>query len=153
MPELLGTSPNRIRLVEGRDCLYCGSVLFRTRVTDGCILIVEDDPQLAMMIAEYIRECGYETLEAANADEAISLLRSGIAQVDIVFSDVAMPGAMDGCALVRWVRQNYPLTEVLLTSGCVGGIQSDGLHDVQLLEKPYKLDDLKRALSALKKRG
>jgi CheY-like chemotaxis protein len=117
------------------------------------ILIVADDPQLAMMIAEYIRECGYETLEAANADEAISVLRSGIAQVDIVFSDVAMPGAMDGCALVRWVRQNYPLTEVLLTSGCVGGIQSDGLHDVQLLEKPYKLDDLKRALSALKKRG
>jgi hypothetical protein len=59
---------------------------------------------------------------------------------------------MDGFALVRWVRQNYPIIKVLLTSGRLEGSQSDGLHDVQLLEKPYKLGDLERALSALNRR-
>src|ERR1700690_3128346 len=82
------------------------------------VLVVEDEMMVRQPIAEYLRDCGYNVLEAADASEAIALLGSD--QVDVVFSDVRMPGRMDGFGLARWLRQNHPDVSVLLTSGWTG---------------------------------
>ena len=88
-------------------------------------------------IAEYLRECGYHVLEAADASEAMAVVSSD--QVDVVFSDVRMPGRMDGFGLARWLRQNHPRVPVLLASGWTGSSEpgSDAPRDVRVMEKPY----------------
>jgi CheY-like chemotaxis protein len=117
------------------------------------VLVVEDEVVVRLMIADYLRECGFKVVEASSADEALTVLKSGIS-VDLVFSDVQMPGAMDGFGLAGWIRQHRPGLKVILTSGrrnaaaearelCYGG---------PLLEKPYNLtlllDRINRLLGA-----
>ena len=79
------------------------------------LLVVEDELIVRLTIAEYLREEGFEVIEAGTADEALDILRSGIA-VDLLFSDVRMPGTMDGCELAQRVRSEFPATPVILTS-------------------------------------
>jgi CheY-like chemotaxis protein len=80
------------------------------------ILVVEDEVFLRFVIAEHLRECGYQVIEASSGDEAVQLLQS-TAEIDIVFSDVQMPGERDGFALAQWVRGNRPEIPIFLTSG------------------------------------
>lgn len=80
------------------------------------ILIVEDEVLIRFVIADYLRECGFRVLEAGDAGEAIEILGADVA-VDLVFSDIQMPGAMDGFALAQWIRANRPTLPVVLTSG------------------------------------
>ncbi len=61
-----------------------------------------------MPIAQYLRDCGYRVIEAVNADEAITVLLHRDTVVDIVFSDIEMPGAMDGFGLAKWIREHRP---------------------------------------------
>jgi CheY-like chemotaxis protein len=102
------------------------------------ILIVEDEILVRMVIADYLRECGYRVIEAGNAAEAIKVLRSP-ERVDIVFSDVQMPGEMDGFGLATWVRGNKPGLKVLLTSGNArtASTASDLCAEGPLEQKPY----------------
>ena len=86
------------------------------RSETATILVVEDEVLIRLVIAEYLRECGYKVHEAAHAEEAIAVLQAPEVSIDIVFSDVVMPGSMDGFGLSRWVRDNHPEIEVLLTS-------------------------------------
>lgn len=71
------------------------------------ILIVEDEVLVRMTIADYLRECGFQVAEAGSADEALSILNSEM-PVDLVFSDVQMPGTMNGFGLAHWIRQHRP---------------------------------------------
>ena len=80
------------------------------------ILIVEDEVLIRMDVADYLRTCGYRVVEAGDAAEAIAVIESGH-RIDLMFSDVQMPGAMDGFALARWVRTHHPQIRVILTSG------------------------------------
>ena len=77
-----------------------------------------------MAIAEYLRDCGYHVVEAANGDEAISVLTAADCEIDLILSDVQMPGTVDGFALARWVRQNMPGLEIILTSGYAGAARN-----------------------------
>ena len=72
------------------------------------VLVVEDEVLIRVVIADYLRECGYRVYEAVNASEALAMLQAPEVSVDIVFSDVEMPGDMDGLGLARWVRANKP---------------------------------------------
>jgi DNA-binding NtrC family response regulator len=111
------------------------------------VLIVDDDPQLLCLLAEHVRVCGYQVLEARNADEAVGLLTSGTAPVDVVFTDVLMPGSMHGFGLARWLRQHHPSVRTLLTSGHTGWPADDGgLGHIPMLPKPYHLDELEEHL-------
>jgi CheY-like chemotaxis protein len=103
------------------------------------VLVVEDEVLIRLVIAEYLRECGYRVHEAVNADEAILILQAPEVSVDIVFSDVEMPGKMDGFGLARWVRANMPETQVILTSGAERSADIAGTlcEAGPLLEKPY----------------
>ncbi len=80
------------------------------------VLIVEDEPLIRLVTAEILRDEGYEVVEAANADEALAILDTR-GPVDLVFSDIRMPGSMDGCALARHVAASWPAVRIVLTSG------------------------------------
>ena len=82
----------------------------------GTVLVVEDEVLVRLLVAEHLRDCGYRVVEAAAAAEGIAVLQAGV-PVDILFSDVQMPGALDGFALAQWVRQHHPRVKVILTSG------------------------------------
>ena len=80
------------------------------------VLVVEDEVLIRLEITEYLRSQGFRVLEAANGDEAKQILSSG-ERIEVLFSDVNMPGNIDGLELAYWVRQNQPWIEVILTSG------------------------------------
>src|ERR687894_612471 len=72
------------------------------------ILVVDPKVLSRFVISEYLREGGYRVYQAANAEEAVTLLQTRDILIDLVVSDVQMPGAMDGSGLVGWVRANRP---------------------------------------------
>src|SRR5687767_15993857 len=78
------------------------------------ILVVEDNVLIRMVIATYLRDCGFRVIEAVNADEAIVVLEQSEIRIDVVFSDVEMPGTLDGFGLNRWVREHRAHVPVIL---------------------------------------
>lgn len=102
------------------------------------VLVVEDEVIVRLSIAEYLRGRGFRAFEAGNADEAVTLLRSGFV-IDAVFSDVRIPGSMSGFGLASWLRQAHPQISVLLTSGYLHSaeVATQVGEKVALLEKPY----------------
>lgn len=80
------------------------------------ILVVEDEPLISMFACEALRDVGFVVLDAWNADEALDILKSGKA-IDLIFSDVRMPGLIDGLGLLDFVRKQFPAIPVILTSG------------------------------------
>jgi CheY-like chemotaxis protein len=79
------------------------------------VLVVEDEVLLRLVVAEYLRDCGFKVIEAAHADEAVMVLKQPDLRIDVLFSDIEMPGSMDGFALAQWTRANRPGLEVILT--------------------------------------
>ena len=79
------------------------------------VLVVEDEVLLRLTIAAYLRDCGYEVIEAADADEAVLVLQQPELDIDVLFTDIEMPGAMDGFGLAQWTRANRPGLDVILT--------------------------------------
>ena len=108
------------------------------------VLVVEDEVLVRLVIADYLRECGYRVHEAVSAEEAILILQAPEVSIDVVFSDVEMPGNMDGFGLARWVRSNMPKTQVILTSGVErsADIAATLCEAGPLLKKPYPSRDV-----------
>lgn len=103
------------------------------------VLVVEDVVLVRMVVAAYLREGGFQVVEAAGAEEAIRVLRAS--PVDVVFSDVRMPGSTDGHGLADWIRQNKPKVKIVLGSG----VESE-ISDEAIVKKPYDQGDLLRRL-------
>ena len=121
-------------------------------VSGGRVLIVEDDAEVAEVTASLIDQLGYKCRLAIDAEDALQTLARG-EKFDLVFSDVAMPGAMDGLGLAHALRHRYPGVPVLLTSGLTTPNEA-AEQEILLLRKPYGLDDLRRAIiSVLNKPG
>jgi CheY-like chemotaxis protein len=114
------------------------------------VLVVEDEMMVRMPIAEYLRDCGYNVVEAGDANEAIAAMDSE-EPVSLVFSDIRMPGTMDGFGLAEWFRTNYPALPVLLTSGYNGGrsLAAATTPGVRFIEKPYSQTQVARRIAAL----
>jgi CheY-like chemotaxis protein len=103
-------------------------------------------------VAEYLQDSGYCVLEASDVAEAKAALSADIS-VDVVFSDVNMPGAEDGFVLANWIHQHRPDTKVLLTSGFPHGNEKTRELCEPLLAKPYSpLSMLRRIQSLLERR-
>lgn len=115
------------------------------------ILVVEDEALIRVTATDALRDCGYMVVEAANGDQAMALLMAGDTHVDVVFSDVRMPGVTDGFSLARWVRANRPDIRVLLTSGYIGNaaLSCDVHAHGPLLSKPYDYQELVDRLQQL----
>ena len=114
-----------------------------------CVLIVDDDAGVRAMLIRLIKALGYCHLVAENGDDALTILERQ--DVDIVLSDVVMPGAIDGLALARLVRTRWPHTKVILSSGYVNAkANGQGMtipDGVSFLAKPYNMKRLALALA------
>ena len=128
----------------------------QTKAVGSIILVVEDEILIRTAIAEYLRECGYHVIEAVDADEAIVVLESETFRVDIVFSDVEMPGSMNGFGLAKWLRQHRPRLPVILAGNVdrAADAAADLCESGPMLSKPYEpqalADHIKRLLGGLK---
>lgn len=111
------------------------------------VLVVEDEFLIRMIVADHLRETGFTVVEACSGDEAITILKSGVL-IDLVFTDVRMPGATDGLALLAYVKRTQPDTPVVITSGHLApGLALSG-GATQFLSKPCDLDSITQALNA-----
>jgi PAS domain S-box-containing protein len=118
----------------------------------GLVLIVEDDADVADVTASLIDQLGYKCRLAMDAEDALQRFERG-EKFDLVFSDVAMPGAMDGFGLAHALRRRYPGVPILLASGLTTPNEAAD-EGILLLRKPYGLDDLRRAIiNVLSKSG
>jgi CheY-like chemotaxis protein len=110
------------------------------------ILVAEDDEQVRAIVVETLQELGYHVLVASDAEEAMAVVKSGI-KIDLLFTDVVMPGALRSPELARKARELLPNIAVLFTSGYTrNAIVHGGRLDpgVELLAKPYSREDLAR---------
>ena len=108
------------------------------------ILVVEDDNMVREYVVAQLRSLGYRIFEATNGREAVEILNRDAA-IDLLFTDVIMPGGMGGRALADAARVIRPDIKVLFTSGYTeNSIVHDGRLDpgVQLLSKPYRREQL-----------
>ena len=104
----------------------------------GRVLVVEDDPVVAMTVSTALEDAGFAVLSAATADEALPILSA--AAVDLLFSDVVMPGSMSGVDLAREARRLRPGLPVILATGYSEEIARAA--GIPVLAKPYRIDDL-----------
>jgi CheY-like chemotaxis protein len=120
------------------------NVTLRADAPSPTVLVVEDEVLIRLVIADYLRDCGYKVHEAVSGEEAIAILQAPEVSIDVVFSDVEMPGSMDGFALARWVRANKPGMEVILTSGIErsADIAATLCEAGPLMTKPYSSQDV-----------
>ena len=100
-----------------------------------CILVVDDEVLIRAMISAELRSIGHTVIEAANVDEALSVLRSLI-RVDVVLTDMRMPGALDGAALVQIVRTEFPFIRVVMVAGQAPESSTHALLD-GFVKKPF----------------
>lgn len=112
------------------------------------VLVVEDEALIRMHAVDMIRDLGFEVIEAANADQAISLLESN-SKISVVFTDIQMPGSMDGLRLAAVVRKRWPPVALLVTSGQFRPNGGDLPENTHFLPKPYIAGELKTHLDAL----
>jgi len=112
----------------------------------GHVLLVEDDDAVATLVAEMLAQLRYEVFRVASAAAALGALADG-RSIDVVFSDIMMPGGMNGVDLARELRRRHPDLPVLLTSGYaqVAKRQADD-EGVRVLPKPFLLGELAAAL-------
>lgn len=113
-----------------------------------CVLVVDDEPDLLQLAIFYLDDLGYKTLRAENAHKALSIIE-GHPEIDLLFSDVLMPGGMNGYELAEKALMINPGLKVLLTSGFVSDNIKDALFQKYangLLAKPYRKEQLSRRL-------
>ena len=112
------------------------------------VLLVEDEQLLRMDAVEMISSAGFDVVEAANADDAIEILEVR-RDVVVVFTDIQMPGSMDGLKLARAVRGRWPPIKIVATSGLVDVGEKDLPEGGRFLAKPYSPDELAGVLHDL----
>jgi CheY-like chemotaxis protein len=108
------------------------------------ILVVEDNLAVRLFVAGQLRALGYQVLEAADGRGALEILKSSI-PIDLLFSDIVIPGAPDGHSLAAEAQRHRPALRVLLTSGQAGH-WGDGRQSASVLTKPYRIKQLARRL-------
>ena len=109
------------------------------------VLIVEDEPLLLMMAVDLVEDAGYGAVVAQNADEAVQILLSR-ADIRIVFTDIDMPGSMDGLKLAATIRDRWPPIEIIITSGFRKPALSELPVRAVFFAKPYVPSQVQRAL-------
>jgi CheY-like chemotaxis protein len=111
------------------------------------VLVVEDETLLRFSICEELSSRGYVVLSATNADEAIEILESH-SDISTVFTDIEMPGSMDGLKLAAAVRNRWPPINIVVTSGKGRPGQGQMPKNTQFVEKPYQATDVLTAFRA-----
>jgi CheY-like chemotaxis protein len=100
------------------------------------VLVVEDEPLLRMMAMDLVEDAGFQAIEAADADEAVTILETRT-DIRIVFTDIDMPGSMNGMKLAAAVRDRWPPIEIIIVSGQVRLSEGDLPERSVFFSKPY----------------
>jgi CheY-like chemotaxis protein len=115
---------------------YTGAKVAESAKRKDIVLVVEDDVLVRMNTADVIRDLGFSVLEAVDADQAIALLESNPA-ITVLFTDIQMPGSMDGLRLAAVVRDRWPPVALLITSGKLSPPTADMPAGAHFIHKPY----------------
>jgi CheY-like chemotaxis protein len=110
------------------------------------VLVVEDEVLVRLDLGSHLERAGYRVIEAGSAAEAIEILERD-SSIRVVFTDIRMPGDMDGVALARCVRERWPPTIIVVCSG--NSEEAIELADILLLDKPYVPDQVAAVLDAV----
>jgi CheY-like chemotaxis protein len=115
------------------------------RISDSpVVMVVEDEFLIRIMITDELRSAGYEVVECGSADEAIDVLRSGLG-IGVMFTDIRMPGSMDGASLAQAARREFPALKIVTTSGEKRPATLTG----QFVPKPYSPRSVVHLIDAL----
>ena len=113
------------------------------------VIVVEDDELLREMAVDHLAGAGFEVLEAGDAHEAIAIMELEASRLHVVFSDVNMPGRIDGVELAHHVRRTWPWIGFLVTSGRAEWEMRKLPQGCRYLAKPYHLEAAARHLREL----
>ena len=113
-------------------------------VESRMVLVVEDEPLIRDTVTDAFESAGLDVLSAANAEEALEALR-GHPEVSVVFTDINMPGAMDGLDLAKFVREKWPRIALIVTSGRPLPVATSEVPG-RFISKPYNLGELIEAI-------
>ena len=118
--------------------------------TRSVVLVVEDEALIRLSAVQIVEDAGYEALEAANAEEAIRLLEAR-SDIVLVFTDVHMPGTMDGLKLAQYIRDRWPPVRLMVASGVAILAEGDLPAGASFFRKPYVdrsiVDEMRRLLA------
>jgi CheY-like chemotaxis protein len=112
------------------------------------VLIVEDEPLVRIGTISPIEDAGFIVYEAASADEAIYLLERH-REIRLIFTDIHMPGSMDGLKLAHYVRGRWPPVKIIVTSGRMKARGEDLPSDAVFIGKPYRIKDIAQKISEM----
>lgn len=112
------------------------------------VLLVEDEMMVRMVGADALADAGYEVIEAGSADEAIRILEA-VGEVEVLFTDIRMPGSMDGLQLAELVHERWPAVKILVTSGDTWPSVDRLPEEGRFLPKPYLIDTLQHEVDEL----
>jgi CheY-like chemotaxis protein len=112
------------------------------------VLVVEDEALIRVATAMSLEDAGYAVIECENADAAIAVLERR-SDVRAVFTDVDMPGSMDGLKLARYVKNRWPPIALLVSSGQVSVQEADLPEGGRFIPKPYRMEQVAETIGAL----
>jgi DNA-binding NtrC family response regulator len=110
------------------------------------VLLVEDEVLIRLDLASYLEQRGFRVLEAGSAHQAIEILERD-STIRVVFTDIRMPGDMDGVALAKCVRERWPPTIIVVCSG--NHEEAVDIGDIHILAKPYYVDQVTMVIDAV----
>jgi two-component system, response regulator PdtaR len=112
---------------------------------EAVILVVEDNPVIRICSLDLLRSAGFVALEASDADEAIRILEAR-SDIRLVFTDIGMPGTMDGIKLAHYIRDRWPAVKLIVASGSAIVSQSHLPAGAKLFPKPYAESSIVEAM-------
>ncbi len=118
-------------------------------VAKKTVLVVEDEVFIRLYLAEEIRVAGFTAIEASSGDEAFAVLNSRN-DIDLVITDIRMPGTMDGLQLAEWVRSQQPRVKVALASSNLLSIERKSFT---VFSKPFRIEELLAGVRELLRDG
>jgi len=116
------------------------------------VMVIEPEVLVRMEIADFLRECGYKVIEGVTAEDVEAVLNSSV-PLNVVFAEVKLPGAIDGFALARSLRQTHPHIDVILTTGIAAAAEkSKDLCEEGPMKKPYRSEEVAARIHQLLER-
>jgi CheY-like chemotaxis protein len=115
------------RKLPGKRCRDMPASLSRTAKdnTTPTVLVVDDEALVRLVIADYLRDCGYRVFEAGGPEDAVAILDADL-RIDVVLTDLELPGRSSGLELARWIRKRHPQIKVILSSGLYSAAELAG---------------------------
>jgi two-component system, response regulator PdtaR len=112
------------------------------------VLVVEDDPIIRMVTTSFVSDAGFEAVEADSADEAIRILKAR-SDIHLVFTDIGLPGTMDGLKLAHFIATRWPPVKLVVASGMMIVEQGQLPAGAKFFPKPYHHSAITKALTEM----